>query len=98
MLNGTLHLAKSDGSFVRRTFDGSSFGGEVPVNTHDLLAPLTAWQDDIRSMTSLFYDSGRIYFTRAGSDTLYYRYFTDRRATSWAPSATSPPRGSPGST
>lgn len=76
MLNGTLYLAKSDGSFVRRTFDGSSFGGEVPVNTHDLLAPLTAWQDDIRSMTSLFYDSGRIYFTRAGSNTLYYRYFT----------------------
>ena len=76
MLNGWLYIAWSNGTFDRRTFDGASFGTPVAVDTASELTPLTDWSSDITSMTGLFYDSGRIYFTRSGSSTLFYRYFT----------------------
>ena len=37
---------------------------------------MTDWVSDISTMTGLFYDSGRLYFTKSGQSTLYYRYFT----------------------
>ena len=76
MLNGQLYLAQADGSFTRRTFNGSTYGTPVAVDTQDQLTPLLDWKNDVQSATSVFYDSGRIYFTRAGSGQLYYRYFT----------------------
>ena len=76
MLNGQLYLASADGNFTRRTFNGSSYGAPVAVDTHDDLNPLTAWRSDIQSATGMFYDSGRIYFTVSGSNQLFYRYFT----------------------
>lgn len=76
MLNGQLYLAHSDGSFTRRTFDGSAFGAPVSVATHDQIVALTDWRSDIASATSMFYDRGRIYFTRTGSSQLFYRYFS----------------------
>ncbi len=76
MLNGQLYLAQSDGSFTRRTFNGTSYGSPVAVDTQDELNPLLDWKNDIQSATGMFYDSGRIYFTRSGSSQLYYRYFT----------------------
>jgi hypothetical protein len=75
MLNGQLYVAASDGSFTRRTFDGTTLGSPVPVNASDQIVPLTDWQTDIKTMTGLFYDNGRLYFTRAGSPALTYRYF-----------------------
>lgn len=76
MLNGYLYIAWSDGTFDRRTFDGTSYGAAEAVNTSSLLSPLNDWAADVTAMTGLFYDSGRLYFTRTGSSTLYYRYFT----------------------
>ena len=76
MLNGYLYIAWSDGTFDRRTFDGTTYGTPEAVNTSNLITPLTDWSTDIKSMTGLFYDSGRIYFTKSGSSALYYRYFT----------------------
>ncbi len=76
MLNGQLYLAQADGSFTRRSFNGSTYGTPVAVDTQDELNPLLDWKNDVQSATSVFYDSGRIYFTRAGSGQLYYRYFT----------------------
>lgn len=75
MLNGWLYVAHSNGEFTRRAFDGTSYGPKVAVSTHDRLVKLAGWRRDIKSMTGLFYDRGRIYFTRRGSSTLYYRYF-----------------------
>lgn len=75
MINGRLYLAHADGTFTKRTFDGTDYGPAVPVDAADGITPLTSWQDDIRSMTGMFYDRGRIYFTRTGSDRLSYRYF-----------------------
>ncbi len=76
MINGDLYLANADGTFVRRSFDGTALGAPEAVNTQDLLTPLTDWANDIKSATSMFYDNGRIYFTLQGQSSLYYRYFT----------------------
>ncbi len=76
MLNGYLYIAWSDGTFDRRTFDGTTYGTPEAVNTGSQLTNMTDWVSDIQTMTGLFYDSGRIYFTKSGSSTLYYRYFT----------------------
>jgi hypothetical protein len=75
MLNGWLYLAHGNGAFTKRTFNGTSYGPPVAVSTQDRIVGLAAWHSDIRSMTGLFYDRGRIYFTRSGSSALYYRYF-----------------------
>jgi PKD repeat protein len=76
MLNGWLYIAWSNGTFDRRTFDGTTYGTPVAVDTSSKLAAFTDWTADIQAMTGLFYDSGRIYFTKTGSPTLFYRYFT----------------------
>ena len=76
MVNGRLYQAWSDGTFTRRTFNGTAYGASTPVNTQDQIVALTDWQNDIKQATGLFYDSGRIYFTLSGSNQLYYRYFT----------------------
>ncbi|MGD9958711.1 PKD domain-containing protein [Nocardioides sp.] len=76
MLNGQLYTAWSDGTFTRRAFDGTTYGAPVAVDTSDENVPLADWASDIQQATGMFYDSGRIYFTRGGSDQLYYRYFT----------------------
>lgn len=75
MINGYLYLATSDGSFSRRTFNGTAYGTPQAVNAQDELTVLQDWKSDISAATSMFFDFGRIYFTRSGSSTLYYRYF-----------------------
>jgi hypothetical protein len=76
MLNGNLYIAWSNGTFDRRSFDGTTYGTPVAVDTASELTAFTNWTGDVASMTGLFYDSGRLYFTRSGSGTLFYRYFT----------------------
>lgn len=76
MLRGNLYTAWADGTFTRQSFNGSTYGNSMPVNTADLLVTLTDWRSDIAAMTSLFFDSGRLYFTRTGSSQLFYRHFT----------------------
>ncbi|WP_341926709.1 PKD domain-containing protein [Nocardioides psychrotolerans] len=75
MVNGDLYVAKSDGTFDKRSFDGTTYGPVSAVNTADQLVVLTDWQSDIRAATGMFFANGRIYFTRADTNTLYYRYF-----------------------
>ena len=76
MLNGQLFLARSDGTFDRRSFDGTRFGTPVAVDTADEIVRLDAWHTDVANMTNLFYDSGRMYFTVAGTRSLFYRYLS----------------------
>ncbi len=76
MVNGTLYTAYSNGTFTRRTFDGTTYGSAFPVNGADLLVPQADWHNtDVPSITSLFYDRGKIYFTRLGQNVLYNRGF-----------------------
>jgi len=76
MLNGTVYLAYTDGSFVRRTFDGAQWGKAVDVDAQDQIINLAAWHADASDMTGLFYDNGRMYYTQSGDGTLRMRYFT----------------------
>ena len=72
LLGGSLYTAKANGTLERRGFDGAHLGAPTVVDLHGL----TAFSTEMRSMTSLFYDDGRMYFTRAGQNALYMRYFT----------------------
>ena len=76
MLNGNLYTAWNDGTFVKQSFDGTTYGPAIAVDTASELTPLTDWVNDIKAATSMFYDNGRIYFTKSADDNLYYRYFT----------------------
>ncbi|TNC39314.1 PKD domain-containing protein [Mumia zhuanghuii] len=76
MVNGFLYAAWSDGSFSRRSFDGASFGPLEQVNTADQLVNLSDWDSDAATATGMFFDGGRLYYTRSGSSSLFYRYFT----------------------
>ncbi len=76
MINATLYTAYSDGSVTRRSFDGTTYGTAFPVNGADLLVPQTDWHSgDVPTITSLFYDRGKIYFTRSGQTVLFNRAF-----------------------
>jgi PKD repeat protein len=77
MINGTLYYGWADGNFYSRTFNGSSFGPQVAVDTHDLLVQLASWHTDTTTITSMFYDesNGRLFYTLEGQSSLFYRGF-----------------------
>ncbi len=76
MVDGVLYTGYGNGSLTRRTFDGQTYGPAVTVQAADLLQYQDDWHNgDVPSITSLFYDRGRIYFTKAGSNELFRRGF-----------------------
>lgn len=76
MLNGTVYLGNADGTFVRRTYNGTTWGSPVAVDTQDEIVQLDAWRTNVSRLTGMFFDNGRIYYTQSGSNTLRMRYFT----------------------
>lgn len=74
MVDGMLFTGWSDGTMTRRVFNGTRFGNPVPVNLFDL-AP---FENELPSIRGMWFDreTGRMYFTMAGSNRLFYRYFT----------------------
>ncbi len=78
MINGRVYYGSTDSNFYYRTFNGTTFGPQTIVNTHDLLVQLASWHSDVPNITSMFYDdsNGRLYYTLAGSASLFHRGFT----------------------
>ena len=76
MIDGTLYNGQSDGNFVGRSYNGTTFGAPFSVNTADLIVNDAAWHSDVANITGMFFTSGRLYYTVAGQSNLYYRYFT----------------------
>ena len=70
--NGKLYTADSRGGLSVRTITGTAFGAARAV----ALNGLGAFAVETQSMTGLFYENGRIFFTLAGDPNLYSRYFT----------------------
>ncbi len=76
MLDGSLYTAYSSGVLTRRSFDGAAYGPASAVDTADRLVFQDDWHNgDVRSITTLFHDSGWLYFTLAGSSQLHRRAF-----------------------
>ena len=70
--NGKIYYGWDDGKFYRRTFTGGSFGAAKVVATNGLVPGYFP----IPSVTGMFLQDGRLYYTVSGDDRLYYRYFT----------------------
>jgi hypothetical protein len=71
VVDGVLFAGWSNGTMTAQTFDGTTFGGQVTLTLHHAFG-------DLSQVSAMFFDrpTHRIYYTRAGSDKLYYRYFT----------------------
>ncbi len=67
-----LWALQNDGTLVRRPVQGAGYGPAEPVE----LNALTSFSTDMKTMTSAFYDEGRLYYTLSGSNALFMRYFT----------------------
>jgi len=70
--NGKVYYGWDDGKLYRRTFNGSKFGSAKVVATHGLVPGYFP----IPSVTGMFLQDGRLYYTVRGDDRLYYRYFS----------------------
>ncbi len=75
MVNGILYKANSGGLLWKQTFDGTNYGPMSEVNASDQLANQTDWHTDVKTITSLFYSGGFIYYTKSGINALYRRSF-----------------------
>jgi PKD repeat protein len=75
MVNGVLYKTNTDGSLSRMTFNGTAYGTASAVNTADALVAQSDWHTDAKTITSLFYAEGRIYYTKSGVNALYRRGF-----------------------
>ena len=75
MVNGVLYKVNSDGTLWKMTFDGTAYGTASAVNTGDALAAQTDWHTDAKTLTSIFYSEGYIYYTKSGTNALYRRGF-----------------------
>ncbi|GAB3428847.1 hypothetical protein GCM10027569_73000 [Flindersiella endophytica] len=76
MLGNRMYYGWSNGSFITRTFNGTSYGTGTTIATSDALTTDTAFHTDLASATGMFFYSGRLYYTVSGRSSLYYRYFT----------------------
>jgi PKD repeat protein len=80
MIDDTVYYGSSDGRLLARTFDGDAFGPAQEIDLLGLTDTSSAVRNlpgDLQNLGAMFLDrgSGRLYYTVAGSNTLYYRYF-----------------------
>ncbi|HST86550.1 MAG TPA: PKD domain-containing protein [Kineosporiaceae bacterium] len=76
MIGNSVYYGAADGSFTARTFNGTTFGPAVAVDTADQIVNLASWHSDVPNITGMFFTNSRLYYTLAGNSSLYYRYFT----------------------
>ena len=73
IVNDTVYTGWADGALYRRTFDGTNWGPRLAVALYG-----NTFINDLPSITGMFFDpvDERIYYTRSGSGTLFWRHFT----------------------
>jgi hypothetical protein len=70
MLSGTLYTGFADGTLCRRSFNGTNFGSPTTVNLYS-----NVFGTEVKTVTGMFFTNNRIYYTKSGSSTLFYRGF-----------------------
>ena len=70
--DNVLYTAHTDGTLKARSATGTTLGAATTVD----LQRMTAFATDLQNMRGALYDQGRLYYTVAGSSTLYMRYFS----------------------
>ena len=72
MINNALYTLHLDGTLMKRSFDGTSFGPGTAVDmwANNIMA-------DAPNMTGIFFDpaTNRVYYTLSGQNSLFYRSF-----------------------
>ena len=87
---GALYYGRDDGALYKRALNDGEFGPESKLdpyndpkwagvatgsgNTYD--GEVSAFYSQIPSVTGMYYDDGRLFYTLNGRSTLYYRYFS----------------------
>lgn len=79
MVDGRVYTAWADGTMTHSGWNEKKFGTAANVRLNNL----TAFSTEMMTMRSMWFDrvSGRLYFTLAGTNRLYYRYFTPESRT-----------------
>jgi len=94
-LNGRLYTGWANGKLYVRDFDGSAAGAAQVIDLNGLetapephtffipgtTTPIPSLTEHLQSMTGMFFDYGRIYYTVKGEKRLYYRHFTPESLT-----------------
>ena len=89
-IDNMLFYAKSDGMFYRRTFNGTTYGPELAIDPYNdpawsnvqtgsgqtFRGIRPTFYNELSSLTGLMFKTGKLYYTLAGSDRLYYRRFS----------------------
>ena len=73
--NGNIYTGWSNGHFYARSFDGTTLGDPRDINLNGLLTGTPTFFSPA-SITGMFLDGGRMYYTQTGDSNLYYRYFS----------------------
>jgi hypothetical protein len=91
LVDDMLFYGMSDGSFWRRSFDGATVGLPVRLTPHSDPAwdgvptssgtstysgvPTTGFATAMASMRAMYYTGGRVFYTRANTNSLFWRWF-----------------------
>ncbi|WP_110206235.1 hypothetical protein [Nocardioides daejeonensis] len=77
VLDGEVFHVDVDAPVLRRSpWQGDGLGAAEPATAADGTVPLSQWRDELRRITGLVYDAGRVYYTLAGDPRLWTRAFS----------------------
>jgi PKD repeat protein len=79
MLSGTLYTGWADGHLCRRSYDGSTFGPQRPINLYN-----NKWAGTknnvaagpLANVTGMFFSNNRLFYTVKSKASLFYRAFS----------------------
>jgi hypothetical protein len=74
-LNGRIYAGWSDGRLYSWTFNGSTLGPRIDVSAQGNYVLGPTWLS-FSDVTGMFWNDGKLYYTRAGDAYLHFRYFT----------------------
>ena len=90
VIDGELFYGTADGNFQRRTFDGSTFGPNVVIDPYNdpkwsnvdtgsgqtYRGRKPGFYSELNAVVGLAYADGKLYYTKSGSSTIFFRRFS----------------------